>query len=81
VPAGVPTAFGFPPDVDPRVMEEVPSLVATLASGHAELAHLSRRGSLRQVLGTGHYIPTIRPGVVIEAIDEMIDGARASEPH
>jgi pimeloyl-ACP methyl ester carboxylesterase len=76
VPAGIPTAFSFPPDIDPVVLEEVPRMAAAIAAGHAALAKLSTRGSVRQFLGVGHYIPLIRPDLVIDAINELVEKAR-----
>jgi pimeloyl-ACP methyl ester carboxylesterase len=44
---------------------------------HDQMAALSTRGSNRVVEGSSHYIQQIKPQVVIDSIDEVVDEARA----
>jgi pimeloyl-ACP methyl ester carboxylesterase len=76
VPAGQPTAFSFPPDINPAVLAEVPNMARELQLGHDKLAKLSTRGSMRIVLGTGHQIPLFRPEIVVSTIREVVELAR-----
>ncbi len=81
VPAGLPTAFSFPPDVDPAVLAEVPKMASELQLGRDILAKLSTRGSRRFVLGTGHYIQQFRPDVVVSTTREVVESGRGLKPN
>jgi pimeloyl-ACP methyl ester carboxylesterase len=60
------------------VTEGLTSSDAELRRDHDALAALSTRGVNRTVAGSTHMIPQIKPQVVIDAIDEVVDEARAS---
>jgi hypothetical protein len=52
-------------------------LKAQLRKDHDEMAALSTRGVNRVVYGSSHYIHRIKPQVVIDSIDEVVNAARA----
>jgi pimeloyl-ACP methyl ester carboxylesterase len=56
--------------------QDVEQLRAVVGALHAELAALSPRGRQVLVEGSGHYIQVDRPDAVIDAIREVIEGAR-----
>lgn len=69
-------SVGAPPE---GVSFDSMSLLAEeIDRGHDELAALSRRGAKTRVPGTTHAIHQIRPQVVIDAIEAVVDEARAS---
>jgi hypothetical protein len=80
MPLVVLTAGEFPlqPDDPPAVKAEVPLMQAEWKRGHDELAALSTRGVNRVVAGASHGIQQIKPQAVIDAIDEVVDAARAT---
>jgi pimeloyl-ACP methyl ester carboxylesterase len=68
----------LPPDLPDAARAEVPSVQAEWRRAHEELAALSSRGVDRLVPGSTHDIAHVKPQVVIDAIDEVVDAARAS---
>lgn len=72
------TEFDSPPDFSDAVKAEIPAEQAEWKRAHAEYAALSTRGVDRAVAGSSHDIPEIKPQAVIDAIDEVVDEARAS---
>jgi pimeloyl-ACP methyl ester carboxylesterase len=79
MPLIVLTAGDMPPgpNMSAAVKAETPLIQAESRRLHDELAALSTRGSNRVVPGTTHFIQQIKPQVVIDAIDEVVDEARA----
>jgi hypothetical protein len=80
MPLIVLTATGFgppPPDLPPAVKEGLARYQAEIPAAHQALARLSTRGVDRAVPGADHFIPQNHPQVVIDAIDEVVDEARA----
>jgi hypothetical protein len=70
------TEFRPPPDYPADARAEIPAEEAAWNKGHDELAALSVRGINARVPGTGHYIHGARPGVVIDAIEQVVREAR-----
>jgi pimeloyl-ACP methyl ester carboxylesterase len=70
--------FETPPDFPAEVKAQIPSWQAEWRRGHDGYAALSTRGVNRVVAGSSHYIHQIKPQVVIDAIDEVVDAARAA---
>jgi pimeloyl-ACP methyl ester carboxylesterase len=68
------TMAALPPEARP----DADALSAEFRKGHDELAALSRRGVNQTVEGSGHNIQADKPQVVIDAINEIIDTARAA---
>ncbi len=66
-----------PPDLPDSIKAELPKQAAEWRRSHRALAALSARGANRIVPDSSHYIHQIKPQVVINAIDEVIDTARA----
>ena len=72
--------YTLPPDAPAETAAEVPKRHAQWLRAHDALAALSTRGVNRVVPDTPHYIHLFKPQVVIDAIDEVVDAARASKP-
>jgi pimeloyl-ACP methyl ester carboxylesterase len=67
----------LPPDAPAEAKAEIPRLMRPqFARAHDALAALSTRGVNRTVPDSTHYIHQIKPEVVIDAIDEVVDAAR-----
>jgi pimeloyl-ACP methyl ester carboxylesterase len=69
-----------PPPIDhdlPAVLEGLKVQEAAFRREHDALAALSTRGVNRTVPGTDHMIPQVKPQAVADAIDEVVDEARA----
>ena len=67
-----------PPDLPAADKPQYPLWTAAVRRAHDDLAALSTRGVNRMVPDSSHYIQQIKPQVVIDAIDEVVDEARAS---
>jgi pimeloyl-ACP methyl ester carboxylesterase len=67
---GKPTAPGMTP-------EETDALFKLWNAMHDEMATLSSRGVNRVVPGAGHYIQYEKPEVVVSAVSEVVEAARA----
>jgi pimeloyl-ACP methyl ester carboxylesterase len=82
MPLIVLTAGDYAPDpgMSAAAVAEIPAFQAAFRAGHKAYAALSTRGVQRTVPGTTHYIQQIKPQVVIDAIAEVVDEARAA-PH
>jgi pimeloyl-ACP methyl ester carboxylesterase len=80
MPLIVLTAADMPsfPDDPPAVKAETPAMQAAWRKGHDGYAALSTRGVNRIVEGSSHDIQQIKPQVVIDAIDEVVDEVRDS---
>jgi pimeloyl-ACP methyl ester carboxylesterase len=72
------TVFGAPPDYPAAARAEIPAEEAEWNKGHDELAALSTRGINARVPGSGHDMQHMKPQVVIDAIDEEVNEARAT---
>jgi len=69
---------GTPPSDTPEAVRvELPQMAAEWRRAHAALAALSERGVNRVVADSAHYIHQTKPQIVIEAINEVVDAARA----
>jgi len=66
-------------NLPPAVLEGLKVQDAAFRRGHEALAALSTRGVTRIVAGTTHMIPQIKPQAVIDAIGEVVDGARGAD--
>jgi hypothetical protein len=79
MPLIVLTAGDYAPDpgMSAAAVAEIPAFQAAFRKGHKAYAALSTRGVQRTVPGTTHYIQQIKPQVVIDAIAEVVDEARA----
>ena len=67
----------MPPDAPPDATAQFPLVRTAWTRGHDAYAALSTRGVNRLVEGSPHAIQQARPQVVIDAIDEVVDAARA----
>ncbi len=67
------------PDFSDARNAEIPKQFAEWMRAHDALAALSTRGVNRTVPDSTHYIHQLKPQVVIDAIDEVVDAARASK--
>jgi pimeloyl-ACP methyl ester carboxylesterase len=70
--------FAFP-TAPADAQRDVPAARAVIKAGHEALARLSTRGTLVAVPDSAHWIAGQKPDVVIAAINEVIDQARASD--
>jgi pimeloyl-ACP methyl ester carboxylesterase len=68
------------PGAPAEVGREIPNVQAEIQRGHMALVALSSRGSYVRVPNAGHAIQNQKPGVVIDAITQVIDQARRSAP-
>jgi pimeloyl-ACP methyl ester carboxylesterase len=68
-----------PPDLPADIKPELPLQAAEWRRAQDALAALSTRGVNRVVAGSTHPIHQIKPQVVIDAIDEVVDAARADK--
>lgn len=66
-----------PPEGPPEAKAEQALYHIEWIHGHDDLAALSSRGVNHVVDGTTHYIQQLMPQVVIDAIDQVVDEARA----
>lgn len=66
-----------PPGTPAEVAAQAAALPGVLRRGHAEIAALSTQGVQRLVQGSSHYIQQIKPDVVVAAVGELVDRARA----
>ncbi len=72
--------YTLPPDAPDEAKAEIPTKRhPQWVRAHDDLAALSTRGVNRVVPDTPHYIHQFKPQVVIDAIDEVVDAARASK--
>ena len=62
----------FPPDLAKQVRDAWEKM-------QQELAHLSTRGVRRVAKNSGHYIQMDRPEMVVDAVREVVDQARARQ--
>ena len=69
----LPTAPGQPPIPDAQRH----TILDQLRRDHDEMAAWSKRGVNRVVDGSSHYIQQIKPQVVIDSVEEVVDEARA----
>ena len=69
---------GAPPDPPAELKAEIPLQQAAWRGAHAAYAALSTRGVDRIVADSTHDIPQLKPQAVIDAIDEVVDEARAA---
>lgn len=69
-----------PPDLPEEIKPEIPLQAAEWRRAQDALAALSTRGVNRVVAGSTHAIHQIKPQVVIDAIDEVVDAARVDKP-
>jgi hypothetical protein len=67
----------LPPDAPADVKAQFPLVQATWSARHDAYAALSTRGVNRVIADTPHYIQLSKPQVVIDAVDEVVDEARA----
>ncbi len=72
--------FLVPPDYSAAAKAEIPKFHAEWERAHDAYAALSTRGVNRDVAGSSHDIPQIKPQAVIDAIDEVVGEVRASAP-
>ncbi|MDB5691857.1 MAG: alpha/beta hydrolase, partial [Alphaproteobacteria bacterium] len=68
----------FPPGTPAELVAQYPAAMAVIRKGHDAIAALSTRGVNRLVPGTTHFIQQIKPDVVIAAVEEIVDTARAA---
>jgi len=66
------------PDIPEAVKAQIPLQRAEWLRAHDALAKLSARGVNRVVPDSTHYIHQLKPQLVIDAIDEVVDEARGS---
>ena len=67
----------LPPGQPPIPDAQLRTILDQFRRDHDEMAALSTRGVSRVVDGSSHYIQQIKPQVVIDSIDEVVDEARA----
>lgn len=72
--------MGGPPGIPADLWSQAKVVLAEERRGHQEVAALSTQGVERVVTGASHDITSVKPQVVIDAINEVVDKARASEP-
>jgi hypothetical protein len=77
MPLIVLTSSEFPPPPPGQPGPTKAELMAEFAHEHGQIAALSTRGVDRVVEGSSHFIQQIKPQVVIDSIDEVVDAARA----
>jgi pimeloyl-ACP methyl ester carboxylesterase len=70
--------MGGPPGMPAELWSQAKLVLAEERRAHQELAALSRRGAERLVPDSPHDITSFRPQLVIDAIDEVVDDARAT---
>ncbi len=75
--AGMPEPL--PPAMPAAIKKAIPTLMAAGKKGQERLARLSSRGSFRVIKDSSHYIQVLHPGVVIAAVDKVVQEARAAE--
>ncbi len=67
-----------PPPGQPKIPDaQARPILDQFRRDHDQMAALSTRGVNRVVDGSSHYIQRIKPQVVIDSIDEVVDEARA----
>jgi pimeloyl-ACP methyl ester carboxylesterase len=72
--------IGGVPGIPAALQPDAALMQAEWRKGHRELVALSTRGEDRIIEGAPHDIASARPQVVIDAIDQVVDAARASGP-
>ena len=72
--------FRSPRNYPDAAKAEIPAFQAEWRRGHDAYAALSTRGVNRMVPNSSHAMPDETPQTVIDAIDEVVDEARASGP-
>jgi pimeloyl-ACP methyl ester carboxylesterase len=72
--------FAAPSDYPAAAKAEIPAFQAEWRRGHDAYAALSTRGVNRIVPDSTHRMPDEKPGIVVGAIDEVVDAARGSTP-
>lgn len=77
MPLVVLTAGATPTDAPESVLAAWPQQAAVWMRGHDEVAALSTQGVNRLVADSGHYILYERPEIVVSAILEVVEAARA----
>ena len=65
------------PTVPGATPEEIEAVYKVWMTMHDEMAALSTRGVNRPVPGASHYIQYEKPGVVVEAVNEVVEAVRA----